>query len=108
MDTDVLAYLTGKRFARNRLIDAALGGYPCVQVRSRPYPILVPVESGRGNGTLIQNVNRNEASRLNHYERSYAAEMLEMALELGAKEVAHMFMPRNLSVAIDRNWNFDI
>ena len=34
--------------------------------------------------------------------------MLEMALELGAKEVAHMFMPRNLSVAIDRNWNFDI
>ena len=34
--------------------------------------------------------------------------MLEMALELGAKEVAHMFMLRNLSVAIDRNWNFDI
>ena len=56
----------------------------------------------------MQNVNRNEASRLNHYERSYAAEMLKMALELGAKEVAHSFMPRNLSVAIDRNWNFDI
>ena len=55
MDTDVLAYLTGKRFARNHLIHAALGGYPCVQVRSRPYPILrsrpypilVPVEGGR-------------------------------------------------------------
>ena len=47
MDTDVLAYLTGKRFARNHLIHAALGGYPCVQVRSGPYPILVPVESGQ-------------------------------------------------------------
>ncbi|MGE4562599.1 MAG: hypothetical protein AAEC10_06660 [Rhodospirillales bacterium] len=31
-----------------------------------------------------------------------------MALELSAKEVAHMFMQRNLSVAMDRDWIFDI
>lgn len=106
MDPDMVAAVTGRRFAELAPEPATLVGFTVERAAGKPYPILVPCEGGRAKGLLLHGFSEGDMARLQAYETdSYTC--ADVTVETPAGPVAAcVFLPTAALASSGEPWDF--
>lgn len=107
LDGDVLARVTGRKFAKSQMIRAWVKGFRRVCVTGQTYPVLATEPSSRVEGILIRKITSLESALLSAYEGAYRPEEFKVVLDKGNIETAWVFTHAEIADPSMPAWNFD-